>query len=169
MFNYLNLALQIYAMLLFILVRFCRMIIIDPICKLLPFILRNMFSISWTLSKAKSIMAQMASFLINQPSGRAATQPSYLPWSSGDDFRLSLKPISAGDRGSIPRGRDFFLIFGFFFFPTMELDEFTFAIGHGVSVVVIHCLVPFKPNLGSHAGGARPRLIVPLPPCYMQR
>ncbi|KAJ5373776.1 hypothetical protein N7517_005782 [Penicillium concentricum] len=33
---------------------------------------------------------------------------SHLPWSSGDDFRLSLIPISAGDRGSIPRGRDFF-------------------------------------------------------------
>ncbi|KAJ5260116.1 hypothetical protein N7497_011059 [Penicillium chrysogenum] len=44
-----------------------------------------------------------------QPSGRAVTQPSHLPWSSGDDFRLSLTPISAGDRGSIPRGRDFFL------------------------------------------------------------
>ena len=55
----------------------------------------------------------------------------------------------------------------------MELDEFTFAIGHGVScpygVVVIHCLVPLKSNLGSYAGGARPRLIVPLPPNYMQR
>ncbi|KAJ9489013.1 hypothetical protein VN97_g4257 [Penicillium thymicola] len=48
---------------------------------------------------------------INQPSGRAVTRPSHLPWSSGDDFRLSLIPISAGDRGSIPRGRDFFLHF----------------------------------------------------------
>ncbi|KOS40294.1 hypothetical protein ACN38_g8862 [Penicillium nordicum] len=48
---------------------------------------------------------------INQPSGRAVTRPSHLPWSSGDDFRLSLTPISAGDRGSIPRGRDFFLHF----------------------------------------------------------
>jgi hypothetical protein len=35
------------------------------------------------------------------------TYPSLLI-SSGDDFRLSLIPISAGDRGSIPRGRDFF-------------------------------------------------------------
>ncbi|KAJ5173732.1 uncharacterized protein N7500_001663 [Penicillium coprophilum] len=45
---------------------------------------------------------------INHSNGRAVTRP-HLPWSSGDDFRLSLKPISAGDRGSIPRGRDFFL------------------------------------------------------------
>ncbi|KAJ5794161.1 hypothetical protein N7457_000760 [Penicillium paradoxum] len=37
---------------------------------------------------------------INQPSGRAVTQPSHLPWSSGDDFRLSLTPISAGDRAT---------------------------------------------------------------------
>ncbi|KAJ5490188.1 hypothetical protein N7453_011013 [Penicillium expansum] len=51
---------------------------------------------------------------INQPSGRAVTRSSHLPWSSGDDFRLSLIPISAGDRGSIPRGRDFF--FALFFF-----------------------------------------------------
>jgi hypothetical protein len=49
---------------------------------------------------------------INQPSGRAVTRPYHLPWSSGDDFRLSLKPISAGDRGSIPRGRDFFFALG---------------------------------------------------------
>ncbi|KAJ9487804.1 hypothetical protein VN97_g5505 [Penicillium thymicola] len=55
-------------------------------------------------------------FSINQPSGRAVTRPSHLPWSSGDDFRLSLTPISAGDRGSIPRGRDFFLHFILFYF-----------------------------------------------------
>ncbi|KAJ5910466.1 hypothetical protein N7504_005109, partial [Penicillium tannophilum] len=41
------------------------------------------------------------------PSGRAETRLSHLPWSSGHDFRLSLTPISAGDRGSIPRGRVF--------------------------------------------------------------
>ena len=47
----------------------------------------------------------MAVYHVNQPSGRAVTRSFNLPWSSGDDFRLSLKPISAGDRGSIPRGR----------------------------------------------------------------
>ena len=83
----------------------------DSIYKLLPYILGNMLSISCALSKERLIMTQMASHFINQPSGRAVTQPSYLPWSSGDDFRLSLTPISAGDRGSIPRGRDFFFIF----------------------------------------------------------
>ncbi|KAJ5865349.1 uncharacterized protein N7529_007265 [Penicillium soppii] len=41
-------------------------------------------------------------FHINQPSGRAVTRPLYLPWSSGDDFRLSLTPISAGDRVCSP-------------------------------------------------------------------
>ncbi|KAJ5767042.1 uncharacterized protein N7511_004658 [Penicillium nucicola] len=51
----------------------------------------------------------MAVSSINQPSGRAVTRSFNLPWSSGDDFRLSLIPISAGDRGSIPRGRDSFL------------------------------------------------------------
>ncbi|KAJ9480472.1 hypothetical protein VN97_g13096 [Penicillium thymicola] len=56
---------------------------------------------------------------INQPSGRAVTRPSHLPWSSGDDFRLSLIPISAGDRGSIPRGRDFFFAL-FFFYPYLH-------------------------------------------------
>ncbi|KAJ5545507.1 hypothetical protein N7535_006107 [Penicillium sp. DV-2018c] len=45
------------------------------------------------------IKHKITSYFINQPSGRAVTQPTYLPWSSGDDFRLSLKPISAGDRG----------------------------------------------------------------------
>ncbi|KAJ6092373.1 hypothetical protein N7467_004342 [Penicillium canescens] len=40
----------------------------------------------------------MAEYSINQPSGRAVTRSFNLPWSSGDDFRLSLKPISAGDR-----------------------------------------------------------------------
>ncbi|KAJ6150315.1 hypothetical protein N7471_001514 [Penicillium samsonianum] len=60
-------------------------------------------------STFRSLMEpQYAAFTINQPSGRAVTQPSHLPWSSGDDFRLSLIPISAGDRGSIPRGRDLF-------------------------------------------------------------
>ncbi|KUM57209.1 hypothetical protein ACN42_g9982 [Penicillium freii] len=59
----------------------------------------------------------LQSFVINQPSGRAVTRPSHLPWSSGDDFRLSLKPISAGDRGSIPRGRDFFLHLILFIYP----------------------------------------------------
>ncbi|KAJ5822671.1 hypothetical protein N7447_005011 [Penicillium robsamsonii] len=52
----------------------------------------------------------MAALSINHSNGRAVTQP-HLPWSSGDDFRLSLIPISAGDRGSIPRGRDIFLHF----------------------------------------------------------
>ena len=33
-----------------------------------------------------------------------------LPWSSGHDFRLSLTLRSAGDRGSIPRGRVSFLL-----------------------------------------------------------
>jgi len=42
------------------------------------------------------------------PSGRAVTRLTCLPWSSGHDFRLSLTPISAGDRGSIPRGRVLF-------------------------------------------------------------
>jgi len=42
------------------------------------------------------------------PSGRAVTRLIHLPWSSGHDFRLSLTPISAGDRGSIPRGRVLF-------------------------------------------------------------
>ena len=37
--------------------------------------------------------------------------PIRLPWSSGHDFRLSLTPISAGDRGSIPRGRVSFCVF----------------------------------------------------------
>ncbi|KAJ5302356.1 hypothetical protein N7508_007219 [Penicillium antarcticum] len=50
-------------------------------------------------------MSKMAISFINQPSGRAVTRSFNLPWSSGDDFRLSLTPISAGDRGSIPRGR----------------------------------------------------------------
>ncbi|KAJ5561364.1 hypothetical protein N7461_000125 [Penicillium sp. DV-2018c] len=60
----------------------------------------------------------MTGYSINQPSGRAVTQSSYLPWSSGDDFRLSLKPISAGDRGSIPRGRDFFFTLFFLFWTS---------------------------------------------------
>ncbi|KAJ5709054.1 hypothetical protein N7493_010388, partial [Penicillium malachiteum] len=42
---------------------------------------------------------------INQPKWSSGTRLSHLPWSSGHDFRLSLTPISAGDRGSIPRGR----------------------------------------------------------------
>src|SRR3954451_25248220 len=54
-------------------------------------------------------MSKMAKYYINQPSGRAVTRSFNLPWSSGDDFRLSLKLISAGDRGSIPRGRVSFL------------------------------------------------------------
>ncbi|KAJ5503176.1 Cation efflux protein [Penicillium fimorum] len=49
----------------------------------------------------------------------------HLPWSSGDDFRLSLIPISAGDRGSIPRGRDFifatFQLFNFIELNTMAV------------------------------------------------
>ena len=36
-----------------------------------------------------------------------------LPWSSGHDFRLSLTPRSAGDRGSIPRGRVSFCLWTF--------------------------------------------------------
>jgi hypothetical protein len=69
------------------------------------------------------------SLSINQPNGRAVTQPSHLPWSSGDDFRLSLTPISAGDRGSIPRGRDFFLHFFFWglrlvYFFLVDILEF---------------------------------------------
>ncbi|KAJ5757348.1 uncharacterized protein N7511_006042 [Penicillium nucicola] len=56
-------------------------------------------------------MSMMARSFINQPSGRAVTRSFNLPWSSGDDFRLSLIPISAGDRGSIPRGRACFLLF----------------------------------------------------------
>ena len=47
---------------------------------------------------------------INHANGRAETRLTHLPWSSGHDFRLSLPLISAGDRGSIPRGRDFFLL-----------------------------------------------------------
>ncbi|KAJ5486273.1 hypothetical protein N7530_000573 [Penicillium desertorum] len=47
-------------------------------------------------------MSTWATLHINQPSGRAVTRPSHLPWSSGDDFRLSLILISAGDRvGSV--------------------------------------------------------------------
>ncbi|KOS43927.1 hypothetical protein ACN38_g5183 [Penicillium nordicum] len=73
-----------------------------------------------SLSPRKRFPPIWASTFINQPSGRAVTRPSHLPWSSGDDFRLSLTPISAGDRGSIPRGRDFF--FCSFFFVQTCLD-----------------------------------------------
>lgn len=55
----------------------------------------------------------MGRISINHPSGRAVTRLSHLPWSSGHDFRLSLTLISAGDRGSIPRGRDFFFFLTF--------------------------------------------------------
>jgi len=51
------------------------------------------------------------------PSGRAVTRPAHLPWSSGHDFRLSLTLRSAGDRGSIPRGRVFFGLF--YYFPQL--------------------------------------------------
>ena len=45
-----------------------------------------------------------------------------LPWSSGHDFRLSLTPISAGDRGSIPRGRVSFLpLVGLSIWPTQTV------------------------------------------------
>lgn len=67
-------------------------------------------------------MSQMAEHSINQPSGRAVTRSFNLPWSSGDDFRLSLKPISAGDRGSIPRGRVSFFNLQFLFAPTVLTD-----------------------------------------------
>ena len=78
-------------------------------------------------------MSKPAHTSINQPSGRAVTQSSYLPWSSGDDFRLSLTPISAGDRGSIPRGRDFFFARTFFeyrlvWFFLAEGSEFHFSL-----------------------------------------
>ena len=44
------------------------------------------------------------------PKWSSGNSTNRLPWSSGHDFRLSLKPSSAGDRGSIPRGRDFFFV-----------------------------------------------------------
>jgi len=60
------------------------------------------------------------------PSGRAVTRLTHLPWSSGHDFRLSLTPISAGDRGSIPRGRVSFLFLSkklkILFFLKMAID-----------------------------------------------
>ncbi|KAJ5698905.1 hypothetical protein N7462_000910, partial [Penicillium macrosclerotiorum] len=57
------------------------------------------------------VISKFAIFLHQPaPSGRAVTRLTHLPWSSGHDFRLSLTPISAGDRGSIPRGRVFFCI-----------------------------------------------------------
>ncbi|KAJ5972901.1 uncharacterized protein N7479_002819, partial [Penicillium vulpinum] len=66
-------------------------------------------------------------FSINHSNGRAVTW-LHLPWSSGDDFRLSLIPISAGDRGSIPRGRDFFL---HLFCPSWYY-VFSFLLAHSV-------------------------------------
>ena len=74
---------------------------------------RLIFENTFSLTRFWNIKPKTAAHFINQPSGRAVTQPSHLPWSSGDDFRLSLTPISAGDRGSIPRGRDFFFAFLF--------------------------------------------------------
>ena len=67
------------------------------------------------------IIAAGAILYINHSSGRAVTRLSFLPWSSGHDFRLSLTLRSAGDRGSIPRGRvSFFLfIFPLFSFPVI--------------------------------------------------
>ncbi|KAJ5241547.1 uncharacterized protein N7469_003138 [Penicillium citrinum] len=60
-------------------------------------------------------MSEPKTFYFHQPapSGRAVTRLTHLPWSSGHDFRLSLTPISAGDRGSIPRGRVSFCLFFF--------------------------------------------------------
>ena len=62
------------------------------------------------------------------PSGRAVTQLTYLPWSSGHDFRLSLTLISAGDRGSIPRGRVLFCV--------LFLHSFTIYLYHLVFIIL---------------------------------
>ncbi len=40
---------------------------------------------------------------VNQPSGRAVTQPSHLPWSSGDDFACHTDKRETGVRFSRER------------------------------------------------------------------